>query len=271
MSKSRSVWETLNRPAWWIIGLVLLLIAMAFVFGLMRPPGALMQLLATEPDATPTAESLAEIEITPIVGGATAPTATPAAALTASAATTNSSEGNAENVENVENVDEAVVDSPDAVSEPTAEPPDLLQVGQRVTLLPGQSLTLYADASTTATPLVTYNAAPLDLVVIEPSGDYAGYPVENEGQQWYRLRDENGLVGWVSTATIARSNQPSANLRIAEQSDPLDETSILTIDADAVVTVERGLTETTLIITGSGPITGPGDIERVLLTATPAP
>ena len=268
MSKSRSVWETLNRPAWWIIGLILLLVVTTFYFGLMRPPGALMRLLTVEPAVTPTAKPLAEIEITPIVGGATAPTATPAAALTASAATTDSSEGNAENVENV---DEAVVDSPDAVSEPTAEPTDLLQVGQRVTLLPGQSLTLYADASATATPLVTYNAAPLDLVVIEPSGDYAGYPVENEGQQWYRLRDENGLVGWVSTATIARSNQPSANLRIAEQTDPLDETSILTVDADAVVTVERGLTETTLIITGSGPITGPQAIERVLLTATPAP
>ncbi len=264
MNKSRSVWETLNRPVWWIIGLVLLLIATAFTFGLMRPPGALVRLLTIEPDATPTATSLAEIEITPIVGGATAPTATPAADVNVAAVdAVDAGEAAADNAVNA--------DSADAANEQTEEPPAPLQIGQRVTLLPGQSLTLYADASTTATPLVTYNAAPLDLIVIEPSGDYAGYPVENDGQQWYRLRDENGLVGWVSTATIARSNQPSANLRIAEQTDALDETSIIPVDADAVVTVERGLTETTLIITGSGPITGPQAIERVLLTATPAP
>ena len=252
MNKSRSLWETLNRPAWWIIGLVLLLIVMAFYFGLMRPAGELTQLLRLEPDATPTPELLAEIEITPVVGGTTAPTATPnvAASVNAGAATT-----------------ETLVEAPDEVDAAAS----LLQIGQRVTLLPGESLTLYADASANATPLVTYDAAPLDLIVIEPSGDYAGYPVENGGQQWYRLRDENGLVGWVGAEAIARSNQPSANLQISEQTETLSATSPITVDASTLVTVERSVTESTLIITGSGPILGPQDVERVLLTPTPAP
>jgi hypothetical protein len=37
------------------------------------------------------------------------------------------------------------------------------------------------------------------LTVMEPGGDFASYPVEQEGQSWVRVRAADGLVGWTPT------------------------------------------------------------------------
>lgn len=35
------------------------------------------------------------------------------------------------------------------------------------------------------------------FVVIEPGGNFTAYPVEQNGVRWYRVRAEDGLVGWL--------------------------------------------------------------------------
>lgn len=41
------------------------------------------------------------------------------------------------------------------------------------------------------------------FVVLEPSGDYAGYPVEHDDTRWVRVRAADGLVGWLDEAQIS--------------------------------------------------------------------
>ncbi len=40
------------------------------------------------------------------------------------------------------------------------------------------------------------------LTVLEPSGDYGGYPIEIEGLSWVRVRDSSGLVGWTKAGML---------------------------------------------------------------------
>ncbi len=76
-------------------------------------------------------------------------------------------------------------------------------------LLPGQqvrplttAVRLYVDASRQA-PVMNQYALEAIFTLLEPSGDYAGYPVEAEGERWYRVRAADGLVGWTPAEMLA--------------------------------------------------------------------
>jgi hypothetical protein len=75
---------------------------------------------------------------------------------------------------------------------PTPAPP--LAAGAPVEAL--AALRIYADADPAAPVLAEY-AAGAAFVVLDPGGDYGAYPVEVDGVPWYRVRAEDGLVGWV--------------------------------------------------------------------------
>lgn len=62
-------------------------------------------------------------------------------------------------------------------------------------------LRLYVDASRQA-PVMNQYAAEASFTLLTPSGDYSAYPVELAGEQWYRLRAEDGLVGWAPAAML---------------------------------------------------------------------
>jgi hypothetical protein len=49
--------------------------------------------------------------------------------------------------------------------------------------------------------------APASFVVIEPGGDYTGYPVEVDTVRWYRVRAEDGLVGWAMADGLAAGRE----------------------------------------------------------------
>jgi hypothetical protein len=87
----------------------------------------------------------------------------------------------------------------------TATPVPALLIGDAVQVLSDQELRLYTDASTAALVMNVY-AAGERFIVLDPSGDYAVYPVEQEGRRWYRLRAADGLVGWGMAEQIAPAN-----------------------------------------------------------------
>lgn len=71
----------------------------------------------------------------------------------------------------------------------------VLFIGDAVQVLPATELRLYTDATTSANVMNLY--APGErFTILDPSGDYAIYPVERDGALWYRLRAPDGLVGW---------------------------------------------------------------------------
>lgn len=72
---------------------------------------------------------------------------------------------------------------------------DALFIGDAVQPLPEQQVRLYSDATAGATVMNVY-APGARFTVLDPSGDYAVYPVERDGRVWYRLRAPDGLVGW---------------------------------------------------------------------------
>jgi len=86
-----------------------------------------------------------------------------------------------------------------AIEVPTATP--LPAPGQQLRPLNGE-LRLYVDASRQA-PVMNQYAVEASFTLLAPSGDYSAYPVEAAGEAWYRLRAEDGLVGWAPAAMLA--------------------------------------------------------------------
>jgi len=66
----------------------------------------------------------------------------------------------------------------------------------------GGVLRFYADADPTALRLAEY-AAGTTFVVVEPGDDYGVYPVDMNGVRWYRVRADDGLVGWVMADAVS--------------------------------------------------------------------
>lgn len=88
----------------------------------------------------------------------------------------------------------ATADEPD--EEPSAPliDPDILAVGVEVQAR--GMLRIYAAAEPNAPTLAEYTAGDR-FTVLGPPGDIIVYPVELSGVRWYRVRAEDGLVGWV--------------------------------------------------------------------------
>ena len=60
-------------------------------------------------------------------------------------------------------------------------------IGQRVVVKLPDGVTLHADAADDSLILQRY-AVGEALEVVEPSGDYADYPISIDGQEWVRVR-----------------------------------------------------------------------------------
>lgn len=70
----------------------------------------------------------------------------------------------------------------------------LLETGNRVSAL--GKIRILDDASPQAGAMAEYPAG-ATFRVVEPGGDFVTYPVEINGVRWYRVRAEDGLVGWI--------------------------------------------------------------------------
>ncbi len=95
-------------------------------------------------------------------------------------------------------------EAPTTAAVPTAEPAavEALFIGDTVQSLPEQEVRLYNDATATA-PVLSVYVPGAQFTVLDPSGDYAIYPVERDGRVWYRLRAPDGLVGWGAVDQLA--------------------------------------------------------------------
>ncbi|MBX3013536.1 MAG: SH3 domain-containing protein [Caldilineaceae bacterium] len=89
----------------------------------------------------------------------------------------------------------AAVETVTQPTEPAPAVPALaaLLIGDTVTT--GQEVRLRTDAAANAAIMHVYGVGE-QFTILDPSGDYAIYPVEKDGQLWYRLRAADGLVGW---------------------------------------------------------------------------
>lgn len=116
-----------------------------------------------------------ETEMTPVAGGMAAP----------------ADPGN----------DAATESGADLQSAPTEEAPVVVEVGSRVVLIDAAGAPLRADAGETPLTLQRY-AVGETMEVVEPSGDYAAYPVTVDGRDWYRVRAADGLVGWIAADAV---------------------------------------------------------------------
>lgn len=76
---------------------------------------------------------------------------------------------------------------------------NLLEVGGVVQAL--GMLRVYANADPNTPPLAEYMAGNR-FTVLDPPGNILVYPVESGGVRWYRVRAEDGLVGWVMADEI---------------------------------------------------------------------
>ena len=65
---------------------------------------------------------------------------------------------------------------------------------------------VYPEASPRAQAMGEYQAG-AKFVVIEPGADFAGYPVEINEVRWYRVRAEDGLVGWVMADGVEQQSE----------------------------------------------------------------
>ncbi len=112
-------------------------------------------------------------EVTPISGGVALPNAL------------------AEPIEPIESASE-----PDEQAEPLA-------IGTQVTSISpdGDGTGLYSDANEEAL-LMELLMDGASLVIVEPSGDYSGYPILTGESEWYRIRTSEGLVGWAKAEQL---------------------------------------------------------------------
>ncbi|MBW7885377.1 MAG: hypothetical protein H3C34_22645 [Caldilineaceae bacterium] len=95
--------------------------------------------------------------------------------------------------EEVQSMAGATPDAVEAAAAATALPPSIV-AGAPVSAM--GMVRFYADADPEAATLAEYPQG-ATFVVVEPGGDYTGYPVEINGVRWYRVKAEDGLVGWV--------------------------------------------------------------------------
>ncbi len=86
-----------------------------------------------------------------------------------------------------------------------ATPTPALLIGDALQVLPDQQVRLYTDATTDALVMNVYTSGER-FTLLDASGDYAVYPVEQGGRRWYRLRAADGLVGWGDAAQLAPVN-----------------------------------------------------------------
>ncbi len=124
--------------------------------------------------------------------------ATPAAPGSNSTVTQSSSEATSPASATTQ-VAEATAPSAGAATIEPAAPSILLAAGAEVAAV--GKVRLYADPDPAAQRLAQY-PADARFVVVEPSGEYTAYPVENGGVGWYRLRAADGLVGWAMADAI---------------------------------------------------------------------
>ena len=80
------------------------------------------------------------------------------------------------------------------VQEPATPTPTVLETDTEVKAL--GKMRVYADADPTAIAMAEY-AVDTIFRVIEPGEDFGEYPIEINGVRWYRVRAEDGLVGWI--------------------------------------------------------------------------
>lgn len=83
--------------------------------------------------------------------------------------------------------------------------PDILAVGAEVQAR--GMLRIYAAAEPNAPTLAEY-AAGDRFTVLGPPGNIIVYPVELSGVRWYRVRAEDGLVGWAMADGIEETTRP---------------------------------------------------------------
>ncbi len=159
----------------------------------------------------------AEVQITPIVGGMAVPTASPGGSsgepdvtATHSGAVTPTETLSATGAAGV-NAGETPSRTQEAAGASGAEDnpvPDTLgtvfEPGATVQNAAG-NVVIYAEPSLEAQILDTY-APGIALTVLEPGGDFRGYPVEIDGAGWVRVRAEDGLAGWTPAAALSRTN-----------------------------------------------------------------
>lgn len=88
---------------------------------------------------------------------------------------------------------EVTVPSPPADIRPAVLAPEQIVMVTGAGAVGG--LRVHADASQEA-PILEVYIDDTVLTIVDPSGDYATYPVQNDGAAWYRVRDQNGLVSW---------------------------------------------------------------------------
>ena len=116
-----------------------------------------------------------EVQTTPISGGGAIPTETPAPA------------------------------------EPTeVPPPTIFEAGQNAVVVSTSSsgARLHLTPSADAPTLDVYQSG-VRVTVIETTSGYDAYPVEVDGEDWYRVRIEDGLVGWVLAENLVLNEESS--------------------------------------------------------------
>lgn len=92
-----------------------------------------------------------------------------------------------------------------ATASPVPTVADVWLIGDTVQVLADDGLRLYSDATDTAFVMNVYEQGAL-LTVLDPSGDYAIYPVDQAERIWYRLRAPDGLVGWGAADQLSPVN-----------------------------------------------------------------
>ena len=150
----------------WIIGAVISILVLIAI------------LAGTRFFSTDSGSPEAEVLMTPRAGGRSVPTATPAPEATPAAHDTEA-------------------DNDVAV--------DALQPGTEVLAATdaGAGVRLSTDPGG-ASVMDVFDDGTL-FVIVEPSDDYEQYPVEVDGEEWYRVRAPDGLVGWIEADILLAS------------------------------------------------------------------